>query len=277
MHELKRILKQLFTIENSLNDNVQQVLSLKFGNGHFSFVITNKAGDELYKLAYCRAEEWNSGNLHELLSFFPELKNQFYRIQVCYDFEQSTLVSLSDFRQEESGTMLKALYGVNTESVVITEAIPEWQLYNVYSAPAELRQWLQQHFASALFRHQFSFAFKQMDGRGNGGSLYVDFRTDDFSVTAMRSSKLLLAQTYVYSTPEDVVYYLLKICSQFGLSQQEAEFHLSGLIDKQSALYKEIHQYFIHVDFREATWNVQGDEYPNHFFTSLNDLARCVS
>ncbi|HNR17200.1 MAG TPA: DUF3822 family protein [Chitinophagaceae bacterium] len=270
-------MKQLFTIENSHNDNVQQVLSLKFGNGHFSFVITNKAGDELYKLAYCKTEEWNSGNLHELLSFFPELKNQFYRIQVCYDFEQSTLVSLTDFRQEESGTMLKALYGVNTESVVITEAIPEWQLYNVYSAPAELRQWLQQHFASALFRHQFSFAFKQMDGRGNGGSLYVDFRTDDFSVTAMRSSKLLLAQTYVYSTPEDVVYYLLKICSQFGLSQQEAEFHLSGLIDKQSALYKEIYQYFIHVDFREATWNVQGDEYPNHFFTSLNDLARCVS
>jgi hypothetical protein len=52
---------------------------------------------------------------------------------------------------------------------------------------------------------------------------------------------------------------------------------LSGLIDKQSALYKELYQYFINIEFSEAGWNMAGTEYPAHFFTSLNDLAQCVS
>jgi hypothetical protein len=91
-----------------------------------------------------------------------------------------------------------------------------------------------------------------------------------------KDSKLILAQSFPYSTPEDVVYYLLKACQQFSLSQKEVSVHLSGLIDKQSSLFKELYQYFIHPEFREAGWN-SGSEFPAHFFTSLNDLAQCAS
>ena len=107
------------------------------------------------------------------------------------------------------------------------------------------------------------------------GIIYVDFRTDDFIISVAMNSKLLLARSFSYSIPEDVIYQLLNVCKQFGLSQQHVKLSLSGLIDKQSALYKEIFQYFIHVGFREATWN--NEDYPAHFFTSFNDLARCVS
>jgi hypothetical protein len=107
------------------------------------------------------------------------------------------------------------------------------------------------------------------------GNMYVDFRPDDFTVLLVKSSRLLLAQTYTYSTPEDVVYYLLKICAQLGLSQQELQLQVSGLIDSDSALYKELYQYFLNIEFRESGW--QGNEYPAHFFTTLNDLARCAS
>ncbi|MBL0129692.1 MAG: hypothetical protein IPP43_00005, partial [Chitinophagaceae bacterium] len=47
-------------------------------------------------------------------------------------------------------------------------------------------------------------------------------------------------------------------------------------IDKQSSLYKELYQYFIGVEFSDASWNSMR-EFPDHFFTSLNDLAKCVS
>jgi len=110
----------------------------------------------------------------------------------------------------------------------------------------------------------------------SGESLVVDFRTNDFTVLASKGSLLLLTQTFAYSTPEDVLYYLLNTCRQFNLSQQELQLQLSGLIDKRSSLYNELYQYFIHIDFREAGWNLK-NEYPAHFFTSLNDLATCAS
>jgi Protein of unknown function (DUF3822) len=85
----------------------------------------------------------------------------------------------------------------------------------------------------------------------------------------------LLAQTYSYTAPEDIVYYLLRIVQQFALSAEEVTVILSGLIDKESALYKELYQYFLQIELRSVSWNT-GD-YPAHFFSSLNDLARCES
>ena len=70
---------------------------------------------------------------------------------------------------------------------------------------------------------------------------------------------------------------ILKVCQENNLSQEQVKLSLSGLIEKQSVLFKELYQYFIHVEFRNAGWQLPGNEYPAHFFTSLNDLARCAS
>ncbi|MBI5372294.1 MAG: DUF3822 family protein [Sphingobacteriales bacterium] len=268
-------MKELFTIENPAVPSVQQVLSLRLGNRHLGYAITNRTGEELYKLGYFRTEETDGAALAELLEQTPALKEAFYSVQVAYDFAGHSLLSSTGYRPEESGNMLKALFGINGNEAVITENIAEWQLYNVYAVPAELLHRVQQYFPAAQCRHQFSLAIKQLQGAGDTAVMLVDFRQDDFSILVTRQSRLLLAQTYAYSTPEDVLYYLLKAVDQLGLSQQELDLQVSGLIDRDSALFKEIVQYFIQVEFRESPW--QGLEHPAHYFTSLNDLARCAS
>ena len=182
-----------------------------------------------------------------------------------------------EFTDENAALLLKALFGVNEDSNITTEAIPEWQLYNVLAIPKDVADWIRNRFSSAKYVSQCAVSIKSANTANAGGSMLVDFRTDDFSVMVTNQSKLLLAQTFSYSTPDDVVYYLLKVCQQFSLAQQEVQINLSGLIDKQSALYKELYQYFINVQFREAAWSIPDNEYPAHFFTSLNDLARCAS
>jgi hypothetical protein len=89
-----------------------------------------------------------------------------------------------------------------------------------------------------------------------------------------------MAQTFSYITPADVIYYLVKICHEFGFTQQAIRLAVSGLIEKESALYKELVHYFLNIRFREPSWQapVEGEaQYPAHFFTSLNDLALCES
>lgn len=268
-------MKQLFTIENNPASPVQPVLSLRLGNRHLGYSITNPGGDELYSLAYYRTEETDINALEELIENTDALKNSFYSVQVSWDFTGSALLSSMDHQPEESGTMLKVLYGTNGQEAVITETISDWQLYNVYAVPAALLHKVQHQYPAAHSRHQFSLAIKQVNASGENGTMYVDFRPDDFTVVIVKSSRLLLAQTYSYATPVDVVYYLLKCCTQLHLSQQEIQLQVSGLIDKDSALYKELYQYFLQLEFRESAW--QGTEFPAHFFTNLNDLARCAS
>lgn len=271
-----KLLKQLFHIERGDAENVQQVLSLRLGEKHGSFAITNKTGNELYELTYCSIEELNENSLADFFASYPSLQNSFYQVFISYDYPQSILTPSAIYKAEESQLLLRTMHGVVTGSHLISELISEWQLYNTYAVPHVVHQWVKQKFPAAKSWHQYSLAVKRMNAANNEGSLLVDFRTDEFTLLVAKDSNLMLAQSFPYSTPEDVVYYLLKVCQQFSLSQKEVSVRLSGLIDKQSALYKELYQYFIHVEFREADWNT-GSEYPAHFFTSLNDLAKCAS
>ena len=268
-------LKQLFHIKSEKTENVLQVLSLRLGENHASFAITDKTGNELYELAYGSM----GGDKDELAYFFnkyPSLQNSFYRVLIAYDHPQSILTPSAIYQPETAGLFLNASYGIMTGSDLISELISEWQLYNTYTVPLEQLKWIRQKFPAARSWHQYSLTIKKLNAAGNAGQLLVDFRTDDFTLLVAKDSKLVLAQCFSYTTPGDVLYYLLKTCRQFSLSQKDVDLQLTGLIDKNSALYNELYLYFMNVQFRRAGWDT-GADYPVHFFTSLNDLAQCAS
>jgi len=270
------LLKQLFHIINDSTENPQKVLSIRLGDKHGSFAITDKTGNELYELAYCSTEQWNENSLNDFFTSYPSLRNSFYQAAVAYDSPQSILTPSSFYKPGEAQVLLKLMQEVSADAHIISELISEWQLYNTYAVPGEMYKWVNQKFPAARSWHQYSLAIQKINASAHEGSLAVDFRQNDFTVIVAKQSRILLAQTFEYTTHEDVLYYLLKTCHQFSLSQKEVNLQLSGLVDKQSSLYKEIYQYFIHVEFREAGWDRRTD-YPAHFFTSLNELSQCAS
>jgi hypothetical protein len=108
----------------------------------------------------------------------------------------------------------------------------------------------------------------------------IDFRTDEFSVLVLNENQLQLLRSFSYSSPEDVLYYLLKICQQTGLSQQEVKIILSGLIEKDSTIFRELYKYFIHLEFEKLPGEIsiaeELAECPQHYFSSICKLATCV-
>ena len=84
----------------------------------------------------------------------------------------------------------------------------------------------------------------------------------------------------MYTTHEDVLYYLLKCCQQLNLSQQQVYLFLSGLIEKDSALYRELYKYFIHLEFEQLANDIKLTDaltiHPPHYYSSISKLAACV-
>jgi Protein of unknown function (DUF3822) len=274
-------LKQLFHITaGEGKESMQPVLSIRVGERHCCFSIADFTTQELQELAYYTIDEVNDFFLTELFLMHPELNGHFYQVLVCYDYPQSALVPLKYYKQEDEALLLKTMFGINGTAAVISEAVTDWQLYNIYGVPKEVQGWISRKFPAAKYWHQYSISLKNIHTAETGGSLLVDLRNDDFTVVAAAHNKLLLAQTFLYSTPIDVIYSLLKICQQFNLSQQEVNIQLSGLVERQSALYRELYSYFIRLRFRDADWMIKtafNGVSPPHFFTSLNDLSRCAS
>lgn len=274
-------MKQVFSI---LSPNPilpeDHCLSIRVGEKHFGFSITPNGSPELQQLAWYTGEEITADLLREIYLNHPELKQSFGRLAVCYDYPQSILVPQNIYNPDHTRSLLYTMFGVPGNDVLLTEAIPSWQLQNVYSIPATVHEWIAEHFgAGVTATHTYSVGLKQVETTDFEGSLSLDFRPDDFSMIVTRANKLMMAQTFPYSTPADVIYYLLDTCREFSFNQESVRVAISGLVDQQSVLYRELYNYFLHLKFREPDWIMPPVEqpYPAHFFTSLNDLAQCES
>jgi Protein of unknown function (DUF3822) len=270
--------KQLFRIVNEpAVKPIQPVLLLRVGQRHLSFAIADLATKRITELVCYTSESIDENTLTEWLNTETFAPNDFYQVAVSFDFPQSILIPSAQYRQEEGSAILKSVYVLNGASVIIAESIPEWQLYNTHAVPKDIFDWVTNKFSSANYKNGYSVDIRSVEAANPGGTMMIDFKTDEFSILVTKEGRFLLSQTFEYSTPEDVIYFLLKIVQQYSLSQQDVQLQLSGFIDKQSSLYKELYQYFIEISFREGDWSLPASEYPAHFFTSLNDLGVCVS
>ena len=126
--------------------------------------------------------------------------------------------------------------------------------------------------------HAYTPSLKVFNGFSAPSQIDVYFGIRHFRVLVKKDNHIQLAQTYSYKNPLDVVYYLLKICYEVGLEQTEISVVLSGLIDENSAMFSELHSYFMNLHFAEApAYSVPENDFPGHYFTSLYNLAACVS
>jgi hypothetical protein len=214
-------------------------------------------------------------SIMQILTPYKEANLQYKKVVICSAFPEALLIPRKYFAQDSN--LLHLIYGVQINRQFYDFA-GQWQLVNFYSLPESVLQFLIDQFPFASFRHVYTPSLKMPNESEASEQISVHFVNKQFRVMVKKDNNLLLMQTYVFSTPMDVVYYLLKICNEFGMSQELTHLTLSGFIEHDSTLYQEIYQYFINVAFAQHIQiEMPEHHYPQHFFTSLHKLAACVS
>jgi len=238
----------------------------------------NYLSKELVEFGYYTSSE----DEVEYKKFFEEtesLNNRYYQTAIAYDAHESMQIPSVIHKYEDGPLHLDATYGRNVRTTVVSENVPGWNLYSVYRLPSGLQSAASWKFPSAKSWHLYSVVLKNYSAK-NEEVMIVDFKTDEFSLVVLKNNKLLLAKTYSYTSPEDVLYYLLKCCQQFNLSQQTAKLSLSGLIEKDSFIFRELYKYFINLEFESLSAEVKLAEaltvHPEHYYSSISKLAACV-
>ena len=272
-------MKQVFTISTDQTPRPENsLLSVRIGERHLGFCLTDLEDGSLQHLSWCTGQQVSLPELDEFYRLHPQLSLAYTRINICYDHPKSVLVPLEFFQEAENRQLLETGFGITGYDEVFTDDIKNWQIHNTYAVPADIHQWVSGTFTKARYVHQYSVAIKNLVAIEEEALLLVDFRSEDFTVVVARNNDLRLAQTFPYSSPSDVIYYLLRCCETFELPGSGTRLSISGLVDKESILYRELYQYFLGIEFRLPEWpRVKGENYPSHFFTSLNDLAKCGS
>ena len=271
------VLKKLFQITAADHGGLKQaVLCMRIGAKHLAAAIADRHSKVIYDLIYYTGSNIDATQLDEVLTGHPEFKRDLDTIHVAYDFRAHLLMPVTDSEQENGSQLLKTLYTPDELPVFLKDVLPGRQLVNNYWVPAFLHDWIKNNYPGAQCQHQHTVDYKTANRLKSDG-FYIDFRNDEFQLTASRDGTPVLLQVYEYSTPGDVLYYLLRACDQLGYTQQEVPVFVSGLIERQSGLFQALFQYFVHISFRLPEWEFPPAQHPAHFFTSLNDLNLCGS
>ncbi|MFM8710167.1 MAG: DUF3822 family protein [Sphingomonadales bacterium] len=269
-------LQELFTYQSAAPAASDTLLALQLGDRYASYALKDRQQGQLLALGYLQIANWNQSSFDQLMGIFDKWLSPQQGVEIAFDMQNLSVLPVAGYEEKKLQALHQSLFPFDNTAVFKTETMAEWQLQLGYTLPAVLLQGCLSRFAGARVRHAFKLALDTAGQSGAAGKLLIDIGMETFRVLLLKNNRLQLFQTYPYASPADVLYYLLSICEAQLVSPVEVSVVLTGLFEQDSALYKELWQYFTQVELREAGFMADDLSFPQHYFTTLNDLLLCA-
>lgn len=265
----------VFEIGNPSHDPGADAFFLEIGQTFCSLsLIKSDAKSASFIGAYAFDALSLDESIDKVLNMIPDKQHHFQNSVISPAFAEALLVPNKFYHHKSA--LVNSIYNKNL-FFTLNDPIAEWQVVNTYTIPVSVHTKLSERFPYASYIHAYTPLLKIYNGFTSDHQISAHFIGKQFRVMVKKHHQVQLVQTYTYSSPMDVVYFLLKICSEFQLPQDEIQIIISGLIDENSALYKELHNYFLNLHFAISNTLVLPEHHhPTHFFTSIHNLAACV-
>ena len=261
----------LFDIQSEEGTGEVKNLILEIGPDYCSYALMTADHRSFSAVRYFTFDELDAEQ--SVQSIINAIDHQAENTIVCSAFPYSILMPLKQFTNDYS--LIDVVFDQPAQHY-LNDAIAEWQITNIYSLPASIHA-LVNRLPNVKYYHVYTPSLKVYNGFTADSQVSVHLTTQHFRVWVRKEGKVQLVQTYYYKTPLDVVYYLLKIFSEFDLHQKETYVILSGLVEEDSAMYKELYSYFTNLHFAQPpTITLPANDHPHHFFTSLYNVAACA-
>lgn len=213
------------------------------------------------------------------------LKNQYTATRVLWGGADYTLVPDELFDENHIKTYLNFTHSLQPGNLIASNHIGGLAAHNVYAVPAIIRETLVQLFPAHRMTHQLTTLLETLfimnRNEGSETKVYANVSARFYDLIIMRDGKLILCNTFEFSTAEDFLYYLLFAFEQLQISPGETPVTLIGNISKPGMIHDLLKQYIGEVQFiaRGKAWDQSYvfDELPEHVYFNLLSYFLCGS
>ncbi len=267
-----------FKIEPSADKNIALNLIVEVGDEDISFLIFSKTPFKIQGFCSLSFEKNIDPSMYksDAKTFLEDavfLKNEnFSTTTICYNFSTTTLVPLQYFVEDEKQQILDALFAPDKRRICFQELCSGQNIKNVYGVPDEVHNLFLQKYPSCKFTHSTCY---QLANNKDAG-LYCTIYQSSIKVIFFKEERLQIVQYFNYTTPTDICYQLLNVAERFDVAASACHLTLSGMVDVNSSLYKELYKYFLKINVANSTDVIISDvltELPTHFYHHLTALA----
>lgn len=217
-----------FCVIDTLNNNVSDIMQIPFTKG-------TAIEDELWKV----------------FTAHPELKMQYDEITVLHDNSFNTFVPQALFEEEYMGSYLQYNTKVFDTDVFAFDSLDSYAINNVYVPFMNINNYLIDRFGAFEYRHTASILTarlldisKNIDEK----QVFVHLQDKHFEIVVVRNQKLLLYNSFEYSTPEDFLYYLLFTMEQLSLNPEITRVLLLGKTDEDNNCFTLAYNYIRNIE-----------------------------
>jgi hypothetical protein len=265
-------------------DNSSRKLFLELGERHLAYLITDTSVQAIKSFQFYTVEEQTfDQDIDSILEIEELVGSDFSEVILVCNTKDFVLVPSVFYKDHLNESILDTIHGDKGECKSEVDDVHQWELMNIYRVQKKNIDKINARFPHLKMVHVFSPLLKHLFrslSDDNTELIKLYFYPSNINVLVLKGDQLVLAQQFYYETSEDVIYHLLNVADRFRLDVTELLMKVSGSIDDQSAMWKELLKYFLNVELETSvalnSSEVESTDMPPHYFTPLFLVPQCV-
>ncbi len=198
-----------------------------------------------------------------------ELTKMYDEVVVIHQNNLNSFVPKALFNEDYLGSYLQFNTKVFENDFFAFDALSNYEMNNVYIPYVNINNYLLDQFERFDYKQTNSILVEKLLDLSKNideKQVFVHFEITKFEIVVVQNQKLLLFNSFDYTTKEDFIYYLLFTVEQLQLNPEHLRLQLLGNITKESELFKIAYNYIRNV----GLLNVSELQKNNAFSTAQN-------
>ena len=186
----------------------------------------------------------------------PELRDFYDEIVVLHDNNLDTFVPKALFDDQFLGTYLQYNTKVFETDFFAFDQIANYEMNHVYIPYVNINNFLLDQFTTFNYKHVSSILVsKLLDVSKNidEKQVFVHFSSNRFEIIVVQNQKLLLFNSFDFTSKEDFIYYLLFTTEQLNLNPEHFKLYLLGTFSEESELFSIAYKYVRNISLLDVS------------------------
>jgi hypothetical protein len=260
------------------------ILSIQVSLDGFSFCIYDPdkrvfIGFRNYKIDDVNQVDRLVDKMEEIFKKDDLLKIPFRETRFIYLSQKSTLIPSAYFDKTKLKTYFEFNHTINELDEIHYNYISSADAYNVFAMPTYVASTAK--LPNIKFYHQSTPLINSIlsNFSGNKERVFINMNRSFFDIAVAGPKGLALYNSFAYQQESDLLYFILYVYNQLGLSPQHAELILSGENADNSRYYNALKSYITFVKYNSPDKNPEFisefDKLNKYCYLNLFNVMNC--
>ena len=229
-----------------------------------------------------RSEKSATAHLKAVFIEDEMLKLPFRATKIVFTTPHFTLVPTKFYDDKSRLAYFENLTTLNGKEHFDVDIIKNIESHNVYLVENELVDALKATFPQAQYYHYMTpliQGYQKVATSREGRQMFANVRDGHVQVLFFDGKDLVFANSFLYRTSQDLVYFILNVYEQFKLNPEMTPLSISGSLTEDSDIFKVIYRYIRYISFVNTPpyfrFGQQFTGIPQHFYFDLFSIKLC--